>query len=207
VIYFVQPEGRPFIKIGYARCVRDRLSELQAYNPEELILLGVIPGGRPQETMLHQRFAHLWVRGEWFRYTAELCSFIQEQADAYQPKVHDPSPADADKGPWKAALAKMTEPESKPVRRICVWIQRFNDRHALVLQWFDPDTGKRCSKTAGTSSWDEAEVRRADLEALLNRKMDVQFLSRNDHRNKTPKQSAGQAQSSDAKPLQDEGNV
>src|SRR5262245_19608311 len=53
-------------------------------------------------------------------------------------------------------------------KRITVWVQRFNDRQALVLQWLDPGTGKRKSKSAGTDDDKEAEKRRADLEYELN---------------------------------------
>src|SRR5205823_5664629 len=52
-------------------------------------------------------------------------------------------------------------------RRITVWVQRFKDRSTLVLQWIDPDTGKRKSKSAGTSDHDIAEGRRKDLEYEL----------------------------------------
>jgi integrase len=52
--------------------------------------------------------------------------------------------------------------------RVNVWVQRFSDRPALVLQWFDPDTGRRKSKSAGTASEDEAEQQRSDLEYELN---------------------------------------
>jgi hypothetical protein len=38
----------------------------------------------------------------------------------------------------------------------------------LVLQWHDPDTGRRKSKTAGTADPKEAEGLRADLEYELN---------------------------------------
>jgi hypothetical protein len=36
-------------------------------------------------------------------------------------------------------------------RRIRVWIQRFTDRPHLVLQWHDPETGKRRSQSAETA--------------------------------------------------------
>src|SRR5215467_3374948 len=49
-------------------------------------------------------------------------------------------------------------------KRIVVWVQRFKDRPALVLQWIDPDSGKRKSKSAETA----AEQKRADLEYELN---------------------------------------
>jgi integrase len=53
-------------------------------------------------------------------------------------------------------------------RRVRVWVQRFPDRPHLVLQWHDPETGKRRSKTAGTADAKRAEHLRADLDADLN---------------------------------------
>jgi hypothetical protein len=53
-----------------------------------------------------------------------------------------------------------------PEARVKVWVQRFKDRKHLVLQWTDPDTGKR--KRAGTADEQLAEARRVDLEADLN---------------------------------------
>jgi integrase len=53
-------------------------------------------------------------------------------------------------------------------KRIVVWVQRFNDRPHLVLQWNDPDTGKRKSKSAETADEKKAEQARGDLEADLN---------------------------------------
>jgi integrase len=53
-------------------------------------------------------------------------------------------------------------------KRISVWVQKFKDREALMLQWLDPDTGKRKSRSAGTNDPDKAEQARADLEYELN---------------------------------------
>jgi hypothetical protein len=53
-------------------------------------------------------------------------------------------------------------------KRIVVWVQRFPDRDNLVLQWHDPDTGKRRSQSAKTADEGEAEQARADLEYELN---------------------------------------
>jgi integrase len=53
-------------------------------------------------------------------------------------------------------------------KRITVWVQRFKDRDTLMLQWIDPDTGKRKSRSAGTADEGEAEQKRADLEYELN---------------------------------------
>ncbi len=55
-----------------------------------------------------------------------------------------------------------------PENRIVVWVQRFNDRAALMLQWIDPDTGKRKSQSAKTNNEKIAERKRADLESDLN---------------------------------------
>jgi integrase len=53
-------------------------------------------------------------------------------------------------------------------KRITVWVQRFKDRPTLMLQWLDPDTGKRKSKSAETADEEKAETARADLEYELN---------------------------------------
>lgn len=55
-----------------------------------------------------------------------------------------------------------------PERRVNVWVQRFQDRPTLVLQWLDPETGRRKSKSARTADEGEAEAERADLEYELN---------------------------------------
>jgi integrase len=52
--------------------------------------------------------------------------------------------------------------------RVTVWVQRFKDRRHLMLQWTDPETGRRKSKSAETDDPDKAEQARADLEYELN---------------------------------------
>jgi integrase len=56
-------------------------------------------------------------------------------------------------------------------RRIVVWVQNFGDRPKLMLQWHDPETGKRKSQSAGTCNPLDAEKARADLEYELNHGM------------------------------------
>jgi integrase len=53
-------------------------------------------------------------------------------------------------------------------KRIIVWVQKFRDRDTLMLQWTDPDTGKRKSKSAGTNIKGVAEMKRTELEYELN---------------------------------------
>jgi integrase len=52
--------------------------------------------------------------------------------------------------------------------RINVWVQRFPDRPTLQLQWIDPETGRRKTKSAETDDPEKAERKRSDLEYELN---------------------------------------
>jgi integrase len=53
-------------------------------------------------------------------------------------------------------------------KHITVWAQKFGDRPYDVLQWHDPATGKRKSKSAGTCNPIAVERARAALEYELN---------------------------------------
>jgi integrase len=77
-----------------------------------------------------------------------------------------PAGAVLETGPAAAAFPERSL--SMPEKRVTVWVQRFRDRAHLVLQWIDPDTGKRKSKSAETADPGEAERKRADHEYELN---------------------------------------
>jgi integrase len=53
-------------------------------------------------------------------------------------------------------------------KRITVWLCRFRDRKALMLQWVDPDSGRTKSRSARTADPKEAERLRAALEYELS---------------------------------------
>jgi integrase len=53
-------------------------------------------------------------------------------------------------------------------KRVHVWVQRFKDRPTLQLQWLDPVTNRRKTRSAETSDEGEAEEKRKDLEYELN---------------------------------------
>jgi len=53
-------------------------------------------------------------------------------------------------------------------RRIRVYVVHFPDRPALQLQWEDPITGKKKTRSARTADEAEAKIKRGDLEADLN---------------------------------------
>jgi integrase len=52
--------------------------------------------------------------------------------------------------------------------RVTVWLQHFADREALQLQWIDPGSGRRRTKTTGTADRKSAEKIRSDWEYELN---------------------------------------
>jgi hypothetical protein len=74
-VYFVGAPG--MVKIGRSRNPHDRLVGLRSGIPLPLELLAVLPDGS-QERELHERFAHLRLKGEWFRREAELEEFIAD---------------------------------------------------------------------------------------------------------------------------------
>jgi integrase len=47
-------------------------------------------------------------------------------------------------------------------------VQEFRGRKYLQLQWHDPHTGKRCTRSTNTNDPREADVQRGDLQAALN---------------------------------------
>ena len=55
-----------------------------------------------------------------------------------------------------------------PEHRVIVWVQNRGDRPYLSLEWHDPTTGRRRSKSAETCNPIDAEKARADLEYELN---------------------------------------
>lgn len=92
IVYFILDPTTNNVKIGYTTLdrMRPRLKELQIGSSSELKLLGTVWGGKSVESRLHEKFQDSWVRGEWFKWTEELQTFIttswdfelQEQLDS-----------------------------------------------------------------------------------------------------------------------------
>lgn len=70
--YFVQRRKR--IKIGHSAIPHDRLVRIG----KPLKVLAVIPNTIISEGDAHKKFAHLRIKGEWFRTAPELYAFIKE---------------------------------------------------------------------------------------------------------------------------------
>ncbi len=72
--YAMQIVGADYVKIGRSNNPTTRLSSIQNGSPFEIRIIWSTPGDI--ERQLHDRFAHLRIRGEWFRLTSELTSFF-----------------------------------------------------------------------------------------------------------------------------------
>lgn len=76
-IYFVQAGLSGPIKIGVTTDIKNRLSQLQTGNPENLRLLALHLGDRHLEKALHRYFAPHQVKSEWFMPNEELVELIE----------------------------------------------------------------------------------------------------------------------------------
>jgi hypothetical protein len=161
MIYFIQAGKAGSIKIGYTECdVSKRLGDLQTACPQALHVLLVIEGTVETEKLLHRRFAGLRRRGEWFHPEPKLLAFIEQMRCNGLPVATGRVPR-----PRTLVRAKR-----KGRSGITVWIQVFSGRQNLMLQWHDPETRKRKSRSAGTTDYGTAERMRCDLENELNHK-------------------------------------
>ena len=67
-VYFIRAGEDGPVKIGTAENPRGRLHTLKNAHYEELRLIRVVEGDRHLEMRIHERFQHLRIRLEWFRY-------------------------------------------------------------------------------------------------------------------------------------------
>ncbi len=79
-VYFFKSGN--YLKIGKAIDVAARREQLQAMNPEPLLLVLAVQGGILLETALHNRFADRKLHGEWFSIDDDLMRFLWELAQA-----------------------------------------------------------------------------------------------------------------------------
>lgn len=74
--YIIQAGPSGPVKIGKADDVEGRIAALQVGHPEELRLIRLVDTDFDAEPSFHDRFAHLRIRGEWFRFDAEMMTFV-----------------------------------------------------------------------------------------------------------------------------------
>ena len=85
-VYFIANQRKTVVKIGIANNPQKRLKTFQTANHEELIILRILKvKNRTEafqiETALHRKFIKHHIRGEWFKLTRTVESFIED----YQP--------------------------------------------------------------------------------------------------------------------------
>jgi hypothetical protein len=85
------------VKVGYTAGPKKRLDSLKTGSPHALQLLGVIPGDRAMETLLHREFAAHRMSGEWFRWVPEVESAVRRYLAAHSLPVAPDSPAGLNK--------------------------------------------------------------------------------------------------------------
>lgn len=85
--YIIRAGEHGPVKIGRTDDVHARLADLQASHHELLVLLRVIDTPFDAEPILHRRFSHLRLRGEWFSFDEEMLTFIpvEPKAEAEPP--------------------------------------------------------------------------------------------------------------------------
>lgn len=83
-VYFLRVGVHGPVKIGTAQNPWARATELQTGNPDELFVVGVVPGNTTLERSFHQWLAGYRIRGEWFRnegLVAELVKLVERLDD------------------------------------------------------------------------------------------------------------------------------
>lgn len=78
VVYFILAVQLAAIKIGVTTDLLKRVAALQHACPDELRVLFVLPGGRKEEQAWHERFRAQHIRGEWFRFEADLFEYVTQ---------------------------------------------------------------------------------------------------------------------------------
>lgn len=83
MIYFIRDESTKLIKIGTSIRLGVRLAQLKIKYPGSLRVLAVIPGSYADESALHRRFAHLRIKGEWFKPKVDLLKLIATEGQPW----------------------------------------------------------------------------------------------------------------------------
>lgn len=88
VVYFIRCFATGLVKIGWTSGrPLERLSQLQVGSASELMLIATEPAHPSRETELHEQFAYLRVRGEWFHSDPIMVDLIRRLQVAEGKKI------------------------------------------------------------------------------------------------------------------------
>lgn len=82
-VYFIQSIAGGAIKIGLSSNPVERVHDLDAGSPVQLNLIGIMGGGSALENDLHEYFADIRLRREWFYPSKDLLDFIRYDGSRY----------------------------------------------------------------------------------------------------------------------------
>jgi hypothetical protein len=77
MLYMAERANDNAVKIGWSSDVERRMRELRRDTGSPIVLLLVVPGDKPEELALHERFSGDRIVDEWFRQSDALMSFIE----------------------------------------------------------------------------------------------------------------------------------
>lgn len=107
-VYIIRAGSEGPVKIGKANNPVARITALQGAHYEELRVVRLLSGGRREEQRLHNMFAALHIRGEWFRFSPDMLGDIGVQdvtlAEAIATHARPEVPAGLDKSAYRSAL-------------------------------------------------------------------------------------------------------
>lgn len=88
-VYFLKSLSTGLIKIGKTtQKVKDRVSQMRGMCAGDVEILGHISEANDNtETMLHKKFKHLRINGEWFSPGEELLAYIDSVPNKWSEKV------------------------------------------------------------------------------------------------------------------------
>jgi len=78
-VYFIEESSTGNVKIGSARDVQQRRSDLQVGNSSELVVVGTLPGGCKLERTFQRQFEKYKIRGEWYRPSERLWEAVRRE--------------------------------------------------------------------------------------------------------------------------------
>lgn len=157
VTYFIRVDDA--IKIGSATHFKRRLHALQTAHEKPILVLAVVPASLADEFKTHQRFAHLRIRGEWFRPGQDLLDFIDAlkagpQGELDPPKLAEPKRPLSPRHPASGVITELNFLRSKQPRssRAHGIISNLIETLGNMARETDPAARKRLEHNAAKST-------------------------------------------------------
>lgn len=88
-VYLVNQEGSNICKIGIAKRIDARITQLQIANPQNLTLLASVPSPIPNrlESTLHRHFNQFKVKGEWFNLPSNEIQVFKKTCKSFHKRM------------------------------------------------------------------------------------------------------------------------